>query len=67
MPAQLPAIASAVRIEALKEERVASAVATAALGADGRLVITLSCATADGPFELVLAVSALSVDLLSVR
>lgn len=65
--AQLPAIASMVRTEALKEERVDSATADVTLGASGVLTVTLSCTTAAGPFVLVLAASALTVDLLSIR
>lgn len=65
--AQLPAIASMVRAEALKDERVDTATADASLSASGVLSITLSCTTADGPFELVLAVSQLTVDLLAIR
>jgi len=63
---QLSAIAARVRLEALKDERVETAKAQASL-TNGVLLITLACTTGEGPFELVLAASKLTVDLLSIR
>lgn len=63
------AVAAAVETEALKDERVAGADATVLFDAptqSGRISVRLTLA--DGPtFDLVLAVSSVSVTLLSVR
>lgn len=68
VPAQLPAIASLVRIEAEKDERVESAKADAKLDRlTGVLSISITCTTAAGPFTLVLSVTSLTVELLSTR
>ena len=58
-------IAAMVEAEVLRDERVRACQATATV-ADGTLTLSLRLADADGPFRLVLAVSAVTVDLLKV-
>lgn len=58
-------IEAQVEAEAMRDERVLAAKATATI-TDGTLTISLRLADADGPFRLVLAVSAVTVDLLKV-
>lgn len=58
-------IAAMVDAEALRDERVLACKATATI-TDGVLTLSLRLADADGPFRLVLAVSAVTVDLLKV-
>lgn len=60
------AVASGVETEALKDERVLSASAAVTL-INETLTATLQFETADGPFELTLTVSALSIDLFTRR
>jgi hypothetical protein len=62
------AIAAAVADELAKDERVESATATVTFdGAAGSLTITATVFTAAGPFRLVLAVSAVTVELLDME
>ena len=59
-------IASLVREELLADERVADAKVTVAFAAP-RLTITARVRSSEGPFTLILAVSAVTVDLLRVE
>lgn len=59
-------IASNAEREALKDERVKSARASAAI-ASGRLTLALFLTDAEGPFRLVLAASAVTVEILKVQ
>ncbi len=59
-------IAANAEREALKDERVLSARATATL-TSGRLLLTLAITDASGPFRLVLAASAVTVEILKVQ
>lgn len=56
--------ARAAQDEVTKDERILSAIATAAYVGNGILRIDLACQTADGPFQLILAVDALTVEIL---
>lgn len=58
-------VAAMVDAEVLRDERVLACKATATI-TDGTLTLSLRLADADGPFRLVLAISALTVDLLKV-
>lgn len=58
-------IEAQVKAEVMRDERVLAAEATATI-TDGLLTITLRLADADGPFRLVLAVSAVTIELLKV-
>jgi len=58
-------VAAMVDAEVLRDERVLACKTTATI-ADGTLTLSLRLADADGPFRLVLAISALTVDLLKV-
>ena len=58
-------VAALVQAEALKDERVLGADASASI-TDGVLTIAIRLADADGPFKFVLAVSAVTIDLLRV-
>jgi hypothetical protein len=53
--------------EAQKDERVLSATVKVVLTAAGFLTITATIVTAAGPFQLVVAVTAVSVSLLLVQ
>jgi hypothetical protein len=58
-------IEAQVQAEVMRDERVLAAEVKAAI-ADGILTLSLRLADADGPFRLVLAVSAVTIDLLKV-
>jgi hypothetical protein len=59
-------LASSVEAEALKDERVAQATATVVFSASSSsLLIKLEIADSGGPFAFVLAVSAVTVELLT--
>ena len=58
-------IAAMVEAEVLRDERVRACQATATV-ADGTLTLSLRLADADGPFRLVVAVSAVTIELLRV-
>lgn len=58
-------VAAMVDAEVLRDERVLACKTTATV-TDGTLTLSLRLADADGPFRLVLAVSAVTVDLLKV-
>lgn len=58
-------IAAAVQAEVLRDERVRGCEVSATI-TDGTLTLSLRLADADGPFRLVLAVSAVTIDLLKV-
>ncbi len=51
--------------EAKKDQRVAGATVVAVLGSDGVLTVTGTIDTAQGPFTLTVAASAVSVQLLA--
>ena len=59
-------IANLAGAEARKDERVLTCAVTIELTAAGELRVTANVKTATGPFQLVLAVSQVSVRLLSV-
>lgn len=64
-PSSLFAFQAAIAAEAMKDERVLRA--TAAVTLEGRtLTIQLALEDGDGPFQLTMAVSNLTVDILSV-
>jgi hypothetical protein len=65
-PGDLAAMSAGATAEALKDERVLSADVSVTLDPDGKLRVTMALADSDGPFTLVLAVGATTVDLLSV-
>lgn len=63
---QASSIAASVEDEAQKDERVLAAKATVSLfGTPQKLTVDLEVETAEGPFELVLLASALTVDMIS--
>lgn len=67
-PSSLAAIAAAVENEAVQDERVSAATATVTLdNATNIMRVSLALETAEGPFALVLAISAVSVDVLKVQ
>ncbi len=67
-PADIDDIERSVALEAEKDERVASAEASAVLDAEGVLEITLNATLiTDETFTLVLAVSDVTVEILSVE
>lgn len=53
--------------EALKDERVQSCTVATSLATDGVLTVTAEVVTAQGPFRLVVAVSSVTLDLLSIE
>ena len=67
---QMAIIASQIDGEFMKDERVLRSSTIGAYqsdqGATGRYVATSTVTTADGPFKLVLSVSSVTVDLISV-
>jgi len=65
-PSDLAALRSGAEQECAKDERVTSAVVEAELDGAGLLIVNIDLSTGDGPFSLVLAVSATSVSILSV-
>ena len=52
--------------EALQDERVESAEASSSYDAEDNLVVRMELTTAEGPFELVLGISAIGVSILPV-
>lgn len=65
-PADIGALQSAVQAECLKDERCLSAVTAAALDIEGVLTLNIALTDADGPFRLVLEVSAVTTKILAV-
>lgn len=67
-PAQLAAIPGQVRGEILKDERVDSCSITATYtgGPNGTLTLSIDGETAAGPFNLVLAVTEVNVEILQI-
>lgn len=59
-------IERAAEIECGKDERVESVTATAELDGD-TMTLTLTIEDSDGPFELVLEVSAVTIEVLEIR
>jgi hypothetical protein len=67
-PADIAWIGSQVEAECLKDERVSLANTTAVLGAGDILTVTVAIVLSDGDaFDLTLAVSSVSVPVLSVE
>lgn len=67
-PRDLAWIQSQIEAECLKDERVIGALATVALGAGDVLTVTLALDLSDADsFTLVLAVSAVTIETLSVE
>jgi len=64
-PADIARITAGVQAEALKDERVLAVVATVTLTLN-ILTIGLALTTANGPFDLVIAVSATSATVLGI-
>lgn len=65
-PRDLAGIRAGVEAECLKDPRVESVSAVVALESDGALRVTINAIGAAGPFTLVLAVSAVTVTILSL-
>jgi phage baseplate assembly protein W len=65
-PTELGALRSGAEQECLKDERVEQAEIEAVLDSAGLLTVNIDLTVADGPFALVLAVSATSVTIISV-
>lgn len=65
-PGDIARLSQAAAAEAQKDERVLSAKVTIVLTAAGILTIVGVITTANGPFQLVAAVSAITVSLLQV-
>ena len=63
--AQTSRIETQVQAEVMRDERVLAAEVTATI-TDGILTLSVRLADADGPFRLVLAVSAVTIELLKV-
>jgi phage baseplate assembly protein W len=64
--ADIGRIQAGAQAECLKDERVLAAVVTIIVTAEGALVATVVLQDGEGPFTLVLAVSAVTVSLLTV-
>lgn len=65
-PRELAAMRAGIVGECLKDERVESVDVSSDLAVDGTLTITIDVVGANGPFTLVLAVTSVTVQLLSV-
>ncbi len=65
-PRDLAAMRAGAEAEALKDERVERCDVTASIDSDGVMTIIGSLSDADGPFELTVSVSSVSLQLLSV-
>lgn len=65
-PRDISALASALQAEAVKDQRVASCIVSIAIDNDGLMTIDAEVDTAQGPFSLTIAASAVSVELLGV-
>lgn len=68
-PAKLLEISAVVRAEILKDERVSDARVTATYtgGPNGFLTVTIVGVTGAGPFELVLKIDAVTVEILKAK
>lgn len=64
-PLGLAQIRSGVEAECIKDERCIAASAIVTLSAVGLLIVNLKLTDAQGPFQLVLAVSDVSVSILT--
>lgn len=65
-PADFAAMQAGAEQEAVKDERVESAVVLATLRASGDCEVEITVTDSDGDFKLVLSVSAVTVTLLTV-
>lgn len=65
-PRDIAGLRAAAEAEALKDERVDACTVTAVLETSGVLTVTGKITTGAGPFELVVSVSSVSLDLLSI-
>ncbi len=65
-PGDIAAMCAGIGAECVKDERLTAATATAVLGTNGIMTISLTLVDGAGPFALVLAVSATSISILSV-
>jgi hypothetical protein len=65
-PGDIAAMRVGIEAECLKDERVSAAVATASLAAGGILAVGITLTDGNGPFSLVLSVSATTISILSV-
>lgn len=65
-PTDIAQAESGTEAECLKDERVLAADATVAVTPAQALIVTITITEADGPFSLVLAVSDVTVQLLTV-
>lgn len=64
-PSDIAQMRSEAEQEAEKDERVTSCAVLAVLNVDGGLEMTAEVTTGDGPFELVVSITQVSVELLS--
>jgi phage baseplate assembly protein W len=65
-PLDIASMRSGIEQECMKDERVRSANATLEIDTESSLEISISLETADGPFDLVLGVSDVTVAILKV-
>lgn len=65
-PTDIAQCESGTEGECVKDERVLSADASVSVTPTGSLIVTITVTDADGPFSLVLAVSDVTVQLLTV-
>ena len=65
-PRDIAALCAGARNECMQDERVIGAVVSAVLGKDGILTVAIDVVGALGPFQMTLAVSSVTVNLLSV-
>lgn len=67
-PVDIATLRAAIKAECRKDERIddVDVDITAPLGGTGKYKITISLDVGDGPFDLVLAVSAVTVEILAV-
>jgi len=66
-PADIARIQSGAAAEAEKDERVETAEVVIAVSVAGIMVVTVTLDDGNGPFTLVLSVSEVTVDILSVK
>lgn len=59
-------MSAGIEAECVKDERVLAASASVQLTGAGALIVTITLTESDGPFSLVLAVSDVTVQLLTV-
>ncbi len=65
-PGDIPAIQAGARAECLKDERVRDAAVSIVVSAAGVMTATVLLTDGDGPFLLVLAITAVTTEILKV-